>query len=286
MYTSVDSQVFEASLGKTKPYKGSSLDGYQSFTDINETSNLTIVGVSSSDSALHRDYDMQSKAVPKSGIHRNDPKGHQPRGVRSHELRRKSEASCDLHRDSERAGYTNEEFRRKSEAIIRDRNSALSKYKNSAAKDTVVLTHQRRSVVHVSGGSRNTRAGSPSSRRDIRRVVTSQPLPSTIGGPSGNPDWPALTESEFENNGNNGETVKYSDGKYGINSVGETVKGLVKLFHAPFQCCKREQRLGFILTRNRPSQGARNFVRLLNVKVEVVTENGEKRPGVRSPDNG
>lgn len=247
MYSVVDPPDYATCVGSKNPYKGPSLDGYQTFTDINETTNLNIVGVSSSDSALHKDYDMHSKTVPRvpkisGSFHegqRNDPKAHQPLGVRSHELRRKSEASCNLHRDSERSGYTNEEFRRKSEAIIRNRNIAISKCK-SIAKDTVVLSHQRRSVVHVSGGSKAEYAGSASSRRENRRVVTSQPLPATIGGPGENPDWPVLMESDFENNGKSGEIAKCKDGTIGINSVSETVKGLVKFLHGPFQCCKRE----------------------------------------------
>lgn len=231
----------------------SSLDGYQAHLGGDGLTNLAKVGVSCSDSALDKEFDHSSRTyrrTPESvEDYRNISKHQQSYSVKSAELRRKSEASSNLYRDSELSNcHKQDVFRRKSDVtachrhvVHRSRGEHRQRGK-TVPKDTIVLAHKRRSVVHVSGGSKKKDVGNNALPCSGRPAVTSQPLSGTsaIREPSGNPDWPVLKEDECENNGDNSVKVNHGNGSYVISSVTEGVKGLVKFLHVPFQCCKRK----------------------------------------------
>lgn len=217
------------------------------------------VGVSCSDSALNQEYDpsvRHSGQKPRhygsfAHDHQRVPKQHTNYSIKSAELHRKSEASNNLFKESQISDFRKrEESRRKSDAILMRYQAGISKdsrhRSKSMQKDAVVIAHQQRSVVHVSGGSKdltnskyNTLPYRKTSSGGYRRVVTSQPLTGDVTESLNNPDWPVLSENEFENNGDIDLTEKDLNVVYGLNTVTESVKGLMKFLYTPFQCCKK-----------------------------------------------
>ena len=228
-------------------FQGGPPPEYSTVIDLTGTTNLVKVGVSCSDSAINEELNHAPRKparLPKGqGTSVEDcrslPKAPHRHSIKSAELRRKSEASYNLHRDSEKQnGQNRDEFRRKSDVIIRKRQLPSVTYRG---KEPGVLAHQRRSVVHVSGGSKKNRnVGYNTLPGGNRRAITSQPMSSTFPGPTENPDWPDLNENECENNGNNSVILK--TGNYGITSVTESVKGFMKVLYIPFQCCQKKVR--------------------------------------------
>lgn len=221
---------------------------YSTVVGLDGTTNLVKVGVSCSDSALNQEPDLSPKKPPRMPKtysrsveeYQILPKNHQPYSIKSAELRRKSEASNDIYRDTLKQGDI---LRRKSDITVRNNYFGQSDYRRNRkyiSEDPAVMTHQRRSVVHVSGGSKRKAYNYNTLPGGNRRAITSQPVSGSLPGPSENPDWPVLSENECENNGDNSVIHKTDNGNYGILSVTEGVKGLVKLLHIPFQCCKRK----------------------------------------------
>ncbi|XP_053386386.1 uncharacterized protein LOC128550738 [Mercenaria mercenaria] len=240
--------MYSQSVGRKHSFQGVPPE-YSTVVGLDGSTNLINVGVSCSDSALNQEIDNAPKKPArlqnKQGMSVEDcrklSKTQNQYSIKSAELRRKSEASSNLHRDSDLTkDQKRDDFRRKSDVVLRKRQLPGVNYRGKyIPKDSVVLAHQRRSVVHVSGGSKmNRNVNYNTLPGGSRRAVTSQPMSSSFPGPSENPDWPVLSENECENNGNN--SVIFKTGNYGISSVTESVKGFMKILHIPFQCCKRK----------------------------------------------
>lgn len=191
-------------------------------------------GISGSDSALHRGAEFRPLQHHVQ-FPRTSPVHHR-HSMKSAELRRKSETSL----ITQHAQYPRQ-MRCKSDLDLKKDKTELSSGDATPRKIRTVprdtLATPRRSTGHVS-------------RLPVPRghVVTRQPARNTsrsIPGPDSNPDWPVLSESDYENVGDNSvilgdPAVAYGNGRYGASSVTEGVKGLMKLLYHPFQCCQRK----------------------------------------------
>ena len=178
-----------------------------------------LVGSSTSDSALNKSitYSMSKSHAP-----RNVKYATLSRGVRSEQLRRRSDAS--LRQETLKYGTQPRRLSVPHEVI--------------KPRDTAVISHQQRSVVHSAATSK-----SPSKAA----AITKQPRATSVPNPCSNVDLPVLEELNYDNlNSNYGHT--YSGYRFpndpgardGLSSLSENVKSLVKLLYIPFRCCKNK----------------------------------------------